>query len=401
MEDADIYKHHQTYDEMQNSIVSVIESELKQAILKSPFVGLMADETSDIVVNKKLIIYVRLIENGVAETKYACNVKVKDGKAETIFNVLLKFCNDMEIDINKVSGLGVDGASVMLGHLTGVGARMQQLNECIILVHCIAHRLYLATARAANTIKYLVTFQKVINQLYAFFSTSAVRYEKLRAMVDVLDVEIKKLKQPSSARWLSVHGALDAILHDYEHLVLVFDQISTTPSSGDAKGKAKAQGLWKYVRNVKCLCTVALLVDALGIITILSKQFQSEQLNLGKIHPSIQAALSSLEIMKTVDGSNLSKVKKELIYDTTTGVIKFNNVLLYDNPSKQTEFQNLRNNYLSNLIQYIKERFPDTSLDLLTCFDITLNPQRIPSKANPADLAKHGKIEFLKLLDFF
>ena len=40
MEEADIYKHHQPYDEMQDSIVSVLESELKQAILKSPFFGL-------------------------------------------------------------------------------------------------------------------------------------------------------------------------------------------------------------------------------------------------------------------------------------------------------------------------------------------------------------------------
>ena len=122
-------------------------------------------------------------------------------------------------------------------------------------------------------------------------------------------------------------------------------------------------------------------------------------LNLGKF--SFQVALASLEVMKSVDGSNSSKVKKELIYDTTTGAIKFKNDQVYDNPSKQVEFQNLWINYLSNLIKYTKERFPDTSLDLLTCFDITLNPQRIPAKANPADLAKHGMTEFLKLLDFF
>ena len=86
---------------MQDSIVSVLETELKDAIMKSPFVGLMIDETSDICVNKKLIIYVRFIKNGEAETKYASNIKVKNGKAETIFEKILLFCNDMNIDIEK------------------------------------------------------------------------------------------------------------------------------------------------------------------------------------------------------------------------------------------------------------------------------------------------------------
>ena len=179
MDSKDIYRHGDSYDNMQDSIVTVLDSDLKQAIVRSPFVGLMADETSDICVNKKLIIYVRLIENGSAITKYACNIKVKDGTAETIFMKIVNFCKEMDISSNKIAGLGTDGAACMLGEVSGVGVRIQQLNKCIIVVHCVAHRLALASSGAAKSIVYLVKLQSIINSIYAFFSCSVVRYEKL------------------------------------------------------------------------------------------------------------------------------------------------------------------------------------------------------------------------------
>ena len=37
-----------------------------------------------------------------------------------------------------------DGASVMLGKLTGVAARIKERNKCLFITHCIAHRLALA-----------------------------------------------------------------------------------------------------------------------------------------------------------------------------------------------------------------------------------------------------------------
>ena len=397
----DVYKHNTSYDAFQDSIVSVLDENLKKSIANSPFIGLMADETSDICVNKKLIVYVKVIEKGYTVTKFVRNCKVMDGKAETIFNKITNICNELGIDHQKIAGFGSDGAAVMLGNNSGVGVRMQSINKCIIVVHCVAHRLALASAGAAKSVPYLGKFQKILNSIYAFFSCSPVRYEKLRALFRELHIEIKKLKHQSSARWLSLLNALKAVLQDYVPLVLNFDNISNTQSKEDLEGKKKATYLWKFTRNVKCLLTVALLIDALEVVTKLSKQFQSDELNLGKLKPSVQASIDSLEVMKNIDGPNLLSVKSKITSDTLTGVIMYKGAQLYDTPSKQAEFQNLRQKYLSKLIENIKERFPNNSLDLLTCLDITLNPQRIPSNINPEELANHGKSEILVLMDFF
>ena len=49
-----------------------------------------------------------------------------------------------------------DGASVMLGKLTGVAARIKERNKCLFITHCIAHRL----ALACNSAEKKVTFCK-------------------------------------------------------------------------------------------------------------------------------------------------------------------------------------------------------------------------------------------------
>lgn len=48
-----------------------------------------------------------------------------------------------------------DGASVMTGRHAGVATLLRSKNTQIIAVHCICHRLALASAQASNEAKYL------------------------------------------------------------------------------------------------------------------------------------------------------------------------------------------------------------------------------------------------------
>ena len=42
---------------------------------------------------------------------------MKDGKAETIYATVLKYLEESNVSVKKLSGLGTDGASVMTGVL--------------------------------------------------------------------------------------------------------------------------------------------------------------------------------------------------------------------------------------------------------------------------------------------
>ena len=71
---------------------------------------------------------------GKSKIEFAANVKVKDGKAETIFAAVLKYLEESNIPVKKLSELGTDGTSVMTRHLNGLAVRLQRITGKIITV---------------------------------------------------------------------------------------------------------------------------------------------------------------------------------------------------------------------------------------------------------------------------
>ena len=89
-------------------------------IQQSPYVGLMLDESLDIAVQKKLVLFFKILVEGKSKIEFAANVEVKDGKAETIYAAVPKYLEESNVPVKKLSGLGTDGASVMTGRLNGL-----------------------------------------------------------------------------------------------------------------------------------------------------------------------------------------------------------------------------------------------------------------------------------------
>ena len=72
-------------------------------------------------VNKELIVYVRYLVDGEVRTSFLRILELHNGMATTIVDVLVQLCADLDLDIvHHLSGLGSDGASVMLGRNNGV-----------------------------------------------------------------------------------------------------------------------------------------------------------------------------------------------------------------------------------------------------------------------------------------
>lgn len=108
-------------EEMVESLDSTVRIGMENAIQKSKFVGLVADESVDIAVFKKLIVYMQVVVNGRVNLLFLENKNVSDGKAGTITEALLEVLNEWKIPPSKVTGLGSDGAAVMMGARNGVG----------------------------------------------------------------------------------------------------------------------------------------------------------------------------------------------------------------------------------------------------------------------------------------
>lgn len=120
-----IYRHNSTDAGLQNCISEVYKEDDLQRIKGSCFVGLMWDESLNRAVQKKLVLFFKILVLEKAKIEFAANIEVKDGKAETIHSTVLNYLFSNNIPVKKLSGLGTDGASVMTGCHNGFAMQLQ------------------------------------------------------------------------------------------------------------------------------------------------------------------------------------------------------------------------------------------------------------------------------------
>ena len=73
------------------AIASVIQSSISAGLQQSPFFSLMVDESTDIAVNKDLIMYVKdLDRTNAVQISFAGVTQLANGEAATIFNAVVQ-----------------------------------------------------------------------------------------------------------------------------------------------------------------------------------------------------------------------------------------------------------------------------------------------------------------------
>ncbi|CAG8738034.1 9848_t:CDS:2 [Rhizophagus irregularis] len=82
------------------------------------------------------------------------------------FGIMVDESTDISCLTNKLMSFASDGASVMLGRSTGVASRLKEINECLFITHCIAHRLALACNSAEKKVDFCKHAEHVISKIF-------------------------------------------------------------------------------------------------------------------------------------------------------------------------------------------------------------------------------------------
>ena len=157
----------------------MVKSEVVKKSQQASFMGLLIDEVMDIAQREQLVSFIRYVDQDIYEVKtdfLAVNDILESStsaNAETIKSVVVKQLSDCDLDINKLSGLSTDGASVMAGKENGVAAKLKREAKMLLNFHCICHRL--ACGDADDHISYIKTVEKVLIRLWSFFHNSGKR----------------------------------------------------------------------------------------------------------------------------------------------------------------------------------------------------------------------------------
>ena len=176
-----IYLNHRSpgaVREMFLVVGQVVFNSILQKLHNAKFWGLLCDDVTDISAMEQFVCFAQFFDSecGVLHTDFLFVENVlKDSdsaNAETLFTLLSNKMAELNIEINKVSSLVSDGASVMLGSRTGLAARLKEVNSRIISIHCICHKLALACVDTAKDVEYIGTVEDLLRQLWKYLENS-------------------------------------------------------------------------------------------------------------------------------------------------------------------------------------------------------------------------------------
>jgi hypothetical protein len=94
--------------------------------------------------------------------------ELKGFTSDDIFSSLMSVIDNnffFFFEISKLIGFASDGAAVMTGAKKGVSTLIKGKNPLTLSIHCLAHRLPLASEKACKQIPYMVKYLEIVNRL--------------------------------------------------------------------------------------------------------------------------------------------------------------------------------------------------------------------------------------------
>ena len=388
----------QTAKDFQSVIAECIQDEITEKLQKSPFVSLMADESTDIfAVSKKLIIYAKLISDGIVpETHFLTNITIEEEQctAPVVTQKIQNVIAARAIPVDKVMSFGSDGASIMTGRVGGVSTLLKKENPFMINIHCMAHRLALCTSQAANKVEKMEKYRQLLTDLYYYFPKSAKRAAGLKAIQEVLQSPKLKMKEMHAVRWFAFYSALETVYRSWDALVTYF---------ANHKNDAKAVGFLKKITQVENVATMYYLMDVIPWVTQLNSNISergSTYVDVSIIRACVSSTLSEIAKVKEGSGFYTKKLDESLKQDESGKwhMGAGGHEISYSETRKAQAIKS-RDAFIDNLTEQITARFPQESQDLVDAFAVL--SLRGVSFMTAEDLSHYGNDKLLKLLDHY
>ncbi|KAK3098982.1 hypothetical protein FSP39_024949 [Pinctada imbricata] len=150
-----------------------------EAIKHCDFACIIGDGSTDSSTNEQEMWFLRTCKDGHINIYFVGVFSPDKANAENIVVGIKELLKTLKIDwadvINKLVGLSCDGASVMTGIKSGLGALLRKENPMILTIHCLAHRLELALKNMSKKCPlYRKTVDTLLLGLYLFYHDSSL-----------------------------------------------------------------------------------------------------------------------------------------------------------------------------------------------------------------------------------
>ena len=358
------YRSETTAKDFLNSAATVVREKVQKLLDESPYISILADETTDISVQKKLVVSARLLNPVTCQpsTHFLNDITIRDGTGASVYHAIEAVLIERKIPKFKIMAFGTDGAKAMTGEGEGAtGYFLRKINPMAFNMACVAHKLALCTSQAADSdnVPFFKDYQKTLTNIFYFFKRSALRVGILKEVQEILEEPTLKVKEVHDVRWMTIYQAVETVYRTLDSLITYF---ANNPD-------ASATGYGKKLSHQDFVHTTYMLMDVLPVVSKLCLLFQRKDLDLPIIQVAVNTCISDLESLKS-DPNCLHGA------DTYTKQLKDQHLGRKDNKpvfkdnvmNGRLNIDNIRDKFLDELLKNLKKRFPEESTNLLTAF---------------------------------
>ncbi|MGH0122853.1 UNVERIFIED_CONTAM: hypothetical protein FKN15_008560 [Acipenser sinensis] len=159
-----------------------------------------------------------------------------------------------------------------------------------------------------------------------------------------------KFKEVCETRWLSLEGSVQSVLENLDSLMAALMEDKQQP------GNALASGLLKLIGTYEFIAVVHFMADVMGVIGILCRTFQKQDIDFSYVSMALSSTLSALEELKMASGKNLQNFKSTVPAEPN-GTFEWSGHVIKDSQEQRAKFSKLKTQFLDNLCENIHKRF--------------------------------------------
>ena len=294
--------------EIQNEFISLAADRvLKDIVIEinnCSFFSLILDATIDVSKTDQLSVIIRFTkikpsEKVEIEEVFLGFIEIDDQSAESITDELLKFLNNLGINISKCGGQSYDGASVMSGKYSGIQARLKKWVPSADYIHCCNHNINLVLNDSVNDVVEIKNFYAILSEIYNFFSSSLPRWQKLKSETPINKNGIipSALRKLCPTRWSSRFDTISAIKNNFLTIMNCLHHIVLTSNKKPEIDEAKS--LINKMKNYDFIILLVYQYNVLKHINHLSKIMQYKSIKLDEASKWLNNASNELKILRS------------------------------------------------------------------------------------------------------
>ncbi len=397
-------------NEMQKTLVRYLLSDYN-----GPF-SIIVDTATDPSLRHYLIVYIRFVVYkgryvGPSTVLYRVIEMGTLETAEAMYNALLNaFREDSRLGEDfyqvvkrRLVAFVADGASVNMGRRNGLATRLDRdfSEKSLYVIHCMAHRLDLAIARAWKGKDFFKAMNTEVNNVYYFYNNK--KYKRLahyKETAKALDEKYYSLGVIFQVRWIaSQFRALNNIKTAYKTVALSLEAIVADRENFDTDTRATATGIHARFKTREFVLLLHFLLDVTSSLRQFSEILQHSLAILSGKQACLDRMIERFEHLKTVNGPYVTELlNKAECGDSEEdkqspctienfldgGYVQWSTIVLDKDRGRQgLRFD--RDAMAETLIEQLRNYFPDGKLNYFDIFDPTNMP------LNTAETLNYGQ----------